>query len=136
MSVRKDSRKVGRLKLSEHLKVVMGSLGSDVRYDMWSKNISHTGFFLDFDRPGRFPFTTASIMEIWLELEPGNTIFFNGKMARVVFPGDAAAADTGPGIAVRIVQIDSKNEKVLFDFIDRKFKEIEAKKAQTPGNAA
>lgn len=124
MSVgRKESRKVGRLKLPEQLKVVMGSLGSDVRYDMGSRNISHTGFFLDFEKPGRFPFTTASIMEIWLELEPGNTIFFNGKMARVVFPNDAAAAETGPGIAVRIVQIDAKNEKALYEFIDRKFKD-------------
>ena len=124
---RKESRKVGRLKLKETLKVVMGSLGSDVRYDMGSRNISHTGFFLDFEKPGRFPFTTASIMEIWLELEPGTTIFFNGKMARVVFPNDAAAAETGPGIAVRIVQIDAKNEKTLFDFIDRRFKEMQTK---------
>ena len=129
MGARKESRKVGRLRLKEPLRVVMGSLGSDVRYDMGSRNISHTGFFLDFEKPGRFPFTRASIMEIWLELEPGNTIFFNGKMARVVFPTDAAAADTGPGIAVRIVQIDSKNEKILFDFIDRKFKEQQAKLA-------
>ncbi len=128
MSVsRKESRKVGRLKLKEQLKVVMGSLGSDVRYDMGSRNLSHTGFFLDFEKPGRFPFTTASIMEIWLELEPGNTIFFNGKMARVVFPNDAAAAETGPGIAVRIVQIDTKNEKALFEFIERTFKEMQLK---------
>ena len=37
------------------------------------------------------------------------------------------AAETGPGIAVRIVQIDNKNEKSLFEFIDRKFKEQQAK---------
>lgn len=123
-SGRKDTRKNGRIKLKSALRVVMGSLGADIRYDLLTRNISHTGFFLDFEKPGRFPFTTASIMEIWLELEPGNTIFFNGKMARVVFPNDEAAKETGPGIAVRIVQIDAKGEKSLFDFLDRKGKEI------------
>lgn len=127
MSSRKESRKNGRIKLNDQLRVVIRSIGADVRYDMVSRNISHTGFFLDFEKPGRFPFTAASIMEIWLELEPGNTIFFNGKMARVVFPQDEAAKETGPGIAVRIVQIDAKNEKALFEFIDRKIKESEAK---------
>ena len=127
MSARKESRRNGRIKLDEGLRVVMGSLGADVRYDLFTRNISHTGFFLDFEKPGRFPFTTASIMEIWIELEPGNTIFFNGKMARVVFPNDEAAKETGPGIAVRIVQIDAKNEKSLFEFLDRKFKELDAK---------
>lgn len=129
MTGRKESRKTGRLKLEQPLRVVMGSIGADVKYDMVSRNISHTGFFLDFEKPGRFPFTTASILEVWLELEPGNTIFFNGKMARVVFPGDDRARDTGPGIAVRIIQIDAKNEKVLFDFIDRKLKELPEKKS-------
>jgi PilZ domain len=129
MTGRKESRKTGRLKLEQPLRVVMGSIGADVKYDMVSRNISHTGFFLDFEKPGRFPFTAASILEVWLELEPGNTIFFNGKMARVVFPGDERARDTGPGIAVRIIQIDAKNEKVLFDFIDRKLKELPEKKS-------
>ena len=124
---RKESRKNGRIKLGHELRVVIRSIGAEVRYDMVSRNISHTGFFLDFEKPGRFPFTAASIMEIWLELEAGNTIFFNGKMARVVFPGDEAAKETGPGIAVRIVQIDTKNEKALFDFLDRKAKEVQDK---------
>lgn len=120
---RKESRKNNRVKFDAPLRVVMGSIGADVKYDMGTRNISHTGFFLDFEKPGRFPFTAASIMEIWIELEPGNTIFFNGKMARVVFPGDEAAKETGPGIAVRIVQIDHKNERALHDFIDRKNRE-------------
>jgi hypothetical protein len=129
MTGRKESRKTGRLKLDQPLRVVMGSIGADVKYDMVSRNISHTGFFLDFEKPGRFPFTAASILEIWLELEPGSTIFFNGKMARVVFPSDERARDTGPGIAVRIIQIDAKNEKILFDFIDRKLRESQDKKS-------
>lgn len=129
MTVRKENRKNVRVRLEAPLRVVMGSIGADVRYDMTSRNISHTGFFLDFEKPGRFPFTAASIMEIWLELEPGLTVFFNGKMARVVYPTDERAKETGPGIAVRIVQIDAKNEKILFDFLDRKIKELQRNSA-------
>lgn len=124
---RKDLRRNIRLRLQEPLRVVMGSIGADVRYDLMSRNVSYNGFFLDFEKPGRFPFTAASIMEVWLELEPGNTIFFNGKMARVVYPTDEAALDTGPGIAVRIVQIDAKNDNILREYIDRKIRELEKK---------
>jgi hypothetical protein len=124
---RKESRRNVRLKLGEPLRVVMGSIGADVRYDLLTRNISYNGFFLDFEKPGRFPFTAASIMEIWLELEPNNAIFFNGKMARVVYPSDERAKETGPGIAVRIVQMDAKNEVCLREFIDRKIKESHGK---------
>jgi hypothetical protein len=130
MNARKESRKNLRVKLSGGLRVVMGSIGAEVRYDVSTRNISHTGFFLDFEKPGRFPFTPASILEIWMELEVGLSVFFNGKMARVVYPGDDRAKETGPGIAVRIIQIDSKNEKILTDFIERKLKELNDKRSQ------
>lgn len=122
-SSRKENRRNVRVKLGEPLKVVMGSIGADVRYDLLTRNVSYNGFFLDFDKPGRFPFTPASIMEVWLELEGGTTVFFNGKMARVVYPNDDLAKETGPGIAVRIVQIDQKNELTLKEFVDRKIQE-------------
>ena len=115
----RENRKNERIKLDAPLKVVMGSMGNNMRYDLLTRNISPTGFFLDFEKPGRFPFTPASIMEIWLEVEKGKTVFFNGKMARVVYPHDPGVAETGPGIAVKIIQIDAKNETKLRDFIDR-----------------
>ncbi len=121
----KDLRSVNRVKLTQPLKVVMGSIGNNIRYDLATRNISPSGFFLDFEKPGRFPFNPASIMEVWLELEVGNTIFFNGKMARVVFPDNPLVEETGPGIAIRIVQIDPKNESALLDFI---YRNLEAKK--------
>ena len=125
MAVPRENRKKNRLKLSDPLRVIMGSIGSDVRYDLQTRDLSYTGFFLDFESPGRFPFTPSSIMEVWLELEEGNTIFFNGKMARVVYPTDNMARDTGPGIAIRIVQIDSKFEKSLIEFIKRRLDDEE-----------
>ncbi len=118
MTQSRENRRVVRVRLERGLKVVMGSIGTHIRYDLLTRNVSVNGFFLDFEKPGRFPFTPASIMEVWLELEPGVTIFFNGKMARVVYPEDPAAADTGPGIAIKIVQIDSENEKVLRQFVE------------------
>jgi hypothetical protein len=120
MSRSSESRRVLRVHLVKPLLVRMGSIGSDVRYDLQTRDVSNSGFFLDFEKPGRFPFTPASIMEIWLELEPDKRIFFNGKMARVVYPDQAEAKTTGPGIAVRIVQIASQEEKDLIDFIIRR----------------
>jgi hypothetical protein len=120
---RRENRKVVRLILDHGLKVSIGSLGADVRYDLRTHNVSYTGFFLDYEKPGRFPFTPASIMEIWIELEQDLKIFFNGKMVRRVMPGEPGSEITGPGIAVKIVQIDSKTEQKLKEFIDRKVAE-------------
>lgn len=122
----RENRRTVRVILKNQLKVIMGSIGSNVRYDLLTKDISNKGFFLDFEKPGRFPFTPSSIMEIWMELEPSLTIFFNGKMARVVYPSDSEAAKSGPGIAVKIIQIDADQEKNLVDFIQRKLAQNEA----------
>ena len=116
----RENRLVQRLQLDTPLRVVMGSIGANVRYDLVTKNISVNGFFLDFEKPGRFPFTPSSIMEVWMELTPETTIFFNGKMARVVLPSDPTAKENGPGIAIKIVQIDKENELILRDFIENK----------------
>lgn len=113
----RENRKVRRLILDKPLKVQICSIGAQIKYELTTRNISHTGFFLEFDSPGRFPFNRSSIMEVWMELSPDLTIFFNGKMARVVHPGDSAEKETGSGIAIRIVQIDRDNEKALREFI-------------------
>ncbi len=123
---RRENRKMVRLILDHPLTVSIASLGADVRYELQTRNISYTGFFLDFEKPGRFPFTAASIMEIWIELEKGNRIFFNGKMVRKVMPGDPGSEITGPGIAVRIIQMDNKTEQKLREFVDRKLEEKQA----------
>ncbi len=113
----RENRKVKRVKLEKPMKVVMGSIGSTVRYDLLTRNVSINGFFLDFEKPGRFPFTPESIMEVWLELPTNHTVFFNGKMARVVKATDPSAMETGPGIAIKIVQIDKDNDDKLRSFI-------------------
>jgi hypothetical protein len=126
-AARRENRRVVRLRLQTPLRVVVGSIGGTIKYELVTRNISITGFFLDFPKPGRFPFTPASILEIWLELDNGSTIFFNGKMARVVHSSDPAAQDTGPGIGVKIVQIDKDNETILRDYINHKMQDSNKK---------
>lgn len=116
--VRRENRRVIRLRLPKPLKVLLTSIGGTMRYEMQTRNVSYTGFFLDFEKPGRFPFTPASIMEIWLDIGD-QTLFFNGKMVRKVMPGEPGSEITGPGIAVRIVQIDTKTENSLKEFVDK-----------------
>ena len=132
---KRENRKMVRLLLEGPLAVSIGSLGADVRYELQTRNISYTGFFLDFEKPGRFPFTMASIMEIWIELEKDQRIFFNGKMVRKVMPGEPGSEITGPGIAVRIIQMDTKTENRLKEFIDRMVAEKQAKVPPPPKTA-
>ncbi|MFY7927259.1 MAG: PilZ domain-containing protein [Oligoflexus sp.] len=119
----RENRRVTRLRLPKALKVVIGSIGAQIRYEVSTRDISHTGFFLEFESPGRFPFNQSSILEVWAELEPECAIFFNGKMARVVPKENAVLAEMGAGIAIKIVLIDKENEKILQDFISRKVTE-------------
>ena len=132
----RDNRRVIRVHLDNPLTVTMGSIGSDVRYNLMTRDISNNGFFLDFEKPGRFPFTPSSIMEVWMELAENSTIFFNGKMARVVYPTDDAAKISGPGIAIRIIQIDAEQEKALLEFINEKKALQEDGEMQVPSDVA
>jgi PilZ domain len=125
----RDSRKVKRVRLERPMRVVIASIGAQIRYETTARDISHTGFFLEFDSPARFPFNQSSILEVWAQLEPDTAIFFNGKMARVVGKENAVVQETEAGIAIKIVQIDRDNEKILQDFITRKITE-------NPGSAA
>lgn len=121
----RENRKVKRVILNDPLKVVMCSIGAQVKYELTTRNVSYNGFFLEFDSPGRFPFTPSSIMEVWLELGEANTIFFNGKMARVVHAGDPMAKELGTGIAIKIVQIERENEVSLKNFVNDKLLELQ-----------
>ena len=115
---RRENRKAGRLELDQPLKVVMGSIGAQVKYTASTRNISYSGIFLLFDNPKRFPFTNSSLLEVWVELEADAPLFFNGKLARVVHKEENSDYGFEPGIAIHIVQIDQENEKRLFRFID------------------
>ncbi|SME87881.1 PilZ domain-containing protein [Pseudobacteriovorax antillogorgiicola] len=110
----RENRKVQRILLEEPLRVILCSIGAEVKYELTTRNVSNTGFFLEFDSPGRFPFNQSSIMEVWMDLGDSQSIFFNGKMARVVHPTESGHES---GIAIRIVQIDKENEDLLLKFV-------------------
>ena len=123
----RENRRVKRIKLETPLRVVIGSIGADIRYETVTSDVSDTGFFLSHDSPGRFPFNPSSILEVWMELGEKDAIFFNGKMARIVHPKDPLAAESGPGIAIRIAQIDRENDQKLKDFLEAMGKLQDAK---------
>ena len=114
---RRENRKNRRITLKTPLKVVLCSIGAQVRYELATTNISNNGFFLEFESPGRFPFNESSILEVWLSLDDETVVFFNGKVARIVRRGDLGHGDLGSGIAIRIVQIDRDQEENLLRFI-------------------
>lgn len=124
---RRENRKNRRITLETPLKVVLCSIGAQVRYELATTNISNNGFFLEFESPGRFPFNESSILEVWLSLDGEKVVFFNGKVARIVRRGDLGHGDLGSGIAIRIVQIDRDQENLLDNFI--KEHEIHSKEA-------
>lgn len=119
----REQRRQVRVVLEQPLAVLLGSIGSEVRYNLTTHSIASGGIFLDFARPGRFPFSSSSIMEIWLTLELGKTIFFNGKMVRAVYGIEEEAKEIGPGIAVRIIQIEPEHQSLLNDFISQRLAE-------------
>lgn len=125
----KEPRRNARVQLQNALHVIMGSIGSDVRYDLETKDVTSKGFFLESKTPGRFPFTAASIVEVWLEIEPGSIVFFNGKIARIIFPEEAETLEEPSGISIRIIQIEPEEEKKLGDFLNKKLDQIEEAEA-------
>ncbi len=135
MSAPKENRRTARMRLLDPMPVVINSMGDSVSYETSTKNLSQTGFFLEFDRPSRFPFNHASILEVRIQLPEGTTIFFNGKVARVVNAGDPGSKDTGSGIGIKIVQIDAKAENVLRAFLDRIFSEQQRRNQPDPGTS-
>ncbi|MEY4630719.1 MAG: hypothetical protein RIQ81_839 [Pseudomonadota bacterium] len=126
----KENRRTARMRLKDPLQVSINSMGDMVAYETSTRNISQTGFFLQYDRPSRFPFNPASILEVRLTFPDGTSIFFNGKVARVVQPEDPASKETGPGIGIKIVQIDAKFENVLRGFLDKLYAEQQRQASQ------
>ncbi len=123
------------MRLKDPMAVTINSMGDSVAYETSTRNLSQTGFFLEFDRPSRFPFSAASILEVRLQFPDQSSIFFNGKVARVVNADDASAKETGTGIGIKIVQIDAKSENALRAFLDRVFTEQQRNSKAEPGSS-
>lgn len=88
--------------------VTIRSIGGQFQYPVMATDLSETGLFLYFDTPEKFPFNPKSILEVWITVDQDpRPIFFNGKIARTVWSKEGDSDH--PGIAIRIIQIDSDN---------------------------
>ena len=113
----KENRKRLRLKLTNPLRVLASSIGAPLQYDLVTHDISISGFFLNFEYPLRFPFTSSSIIEICLIIDQDNKIDFLGRIARIVHANDPES-DLRKGIAVSIIQIDADAKESLKKFVE------------------
>lgn len=122
----KDFKRQTSLNQDKALNVIIGSIGSDIRYDLETKDVTTKGFFLNSDQPSRFPFTISSIVEVWLELESNNFVFFNCKIAKITTIEEAETSGESPGIFFRTIQIDSEEENKLNKFLEQRASERSA----------
>ena len=98
-----------RVKLAA--KVVAKSLGTPIPYKFTTDNVSQGGAYIAGSKKD-YPFRKESILEVWLtlQIDPEIRVFFNAKIMH----------ETGDGsFGLKIIQIDSKNEKILKDFLER-----------------
>ena len=114
----REQRRVSKVDTGKLLRVVVCSIGSDIKYELTTHNLSSQGIFLRFDDPRRFPFTSSSILEITLYLTEEEPIFFNGKVSQIVYTEDKSAGEEEEtGIGIRIVQISSKDQELYNHYI-------------------
>ena len=108
------------------MNVIISSIGSDLRYEFKTRDLSVGGMFLKFADPNRLPFTSSSLLEVWVEL--GNEIIFcNAKIVRVVHPKDEISKLYGSGVAIRVVEIQQRDSELLSKYLSDYISEQEAK---------
>lgn len=100
--------------LADPLPVLVGSIGSDIHYEMETSTVSLTRFVLSVDNPEKFPFSHSSILEVWLDIGEEEPVFCNGKISTETF--ESPEGDT-PAVVIRIIQIASKQGQRLVHFL-------------------
>ena len=99
-----------RFKIPIRARVIAQLIGSSVKFEFVSDNISSAGLLLQHDPVSQHSFNPHSILEVWIDDDADNQIYFLAKYIR------KASENT---FAIRIVDVDSKNEKLLTAFLDR-----------------
>jgi hypothetical protein len=124
--VERDGRQEKRVILSSPLNVIISSIGSDLRYEFKTRDLSVGGMFLKFADPNRLPFTSSSLLEVWVELG-SEIIFCNAKIVRIVHPKDEISKLYGAGVAIRVVEIQQRDSDLLSKYLSDYISEQEAK---------
>ncbi len=99
-----------RLKIQVKARVVAQLIGSSVKHEFMSDNISSAGLLLQHDPSVPHAFNHHSILEVWIDDDHSQSIYFLAKYIR-------KASENS--FAIRIVDVDSKNEKLLAAFLNR-----------------
>ena len=121
--IEREKRRFERVTLKEKNKATVVSIGSEIQYNMHTRNVSNKGLFLEYGSPKKLPFTVSSVLEIWLDIGEEARIFFNGKVVRTVLPEDNQASLWGPGVAIKIIQITDEQNSKLEEFIQKNAKD-------------
>ncbi len=105
----RDKRTKPRIKVEVHAQIKAQLIGSATKYPFVTENISESGLLITH-APGFKPaFNKHSILEVWVQNDQGEEIFFFAKYVR-------KASDHSFG--VKIIDIDGVNSKKYSDFID------------------
>ena len=129
MATRDQRQQQSKIDTGKLLRVVVSSIGSDIKYELETHTVSRQGIFLTFKDPRRFPFTSSSILEVTLYLSDTETIFFNGKVSQIVYKEDAAPGGAEAGIGLRVVQISSKDQAMFDSYLAGSSRQVEVQDA-------
>ena len=73
----REKRRFERVTLKEKNKATVVSIGSEIQYNMHTRNVSNRGLFLEYGSPKKLPFTVSSVLEIWLDIGDGFKLSFS-----------------------------------------------------------
>jgi len=110
-----ERRQTFRIALEEPLKTTIRSIGSKIKYNVETKNLSNSGtrIIKKKDSQQDWKFTENSMLEVWITLneKTGEEIFFNAKILWNI-------EDKGDMIyGLKIIQINKREEDILIRFI-------------------
>ncbi len=109
-----DKRQAIRLIVRKSLRVYIRSIGSNVKYELFSKNISHKGIGLESFVERKYPFDLNTLLDVWLQLDDqDNTVVsFCAKIVR------SQDSDGKQSYGLSICQINDDQETKLHEYIE------------------
>ncbi len=110
-----ERRQTFRIALEKPLKTTIRSIGSKIKYQVETKNLSNAGtrIIKKKDSKQDWKFTENSMLEVWITLDEktGEEIFFNAKIIWDMEDKDDMI------YGLKIIQINKREEDTLIRFI-------------------
>ncbi len=104
-----DKRLNLRFKLALDVPVTAQLLGSSAKYEFRSESISASGLLVRHVPGLQHAFNSHSILEVWMQTSPEQSIYFLAKYIR------KASEDS---FAMQIVDLDRKNQRLLVSYLE------------------